>query len=179
MRPPHIGLSPRQCEGSIALLNVALCNESLLLIKTKKAHWDVVGPQFLAIHRVLDDDYAQLQESTDRLAERIRVLGGYPTGTASGFLEHATLREQPGELRGVTGIIEGLLQDHEAVIRQLREAADQTDVGYGDRGSSDTLVALLQKHEVMAWQLRSFLEGEAVQSDGRIEVPEGRLSALA
>jgi len=179
MRPIDIGLSARQCEGSIALLNVALCNESLLLIKTKKAYWDVVGPQFFSIRSLLEAQYAALQSFADRFAERIRALGGYPTGTASGFLRHATLREQPGEVHGVGTSLGCLLQDHEATIRQLREAIDRADVNFADRGTSDCLALAMQKHEEMAWMLRSFLEGEAVQSDGRTDVPDGRQPALA
>jgi len=179
MRQPQIGLSDKQREGSIAALNTVLCDENLLLIKTKKSHWDVVGPQFLTIHKLLDDHYETIADFVDKVAERIRALGGYPIGTAAGFIEHATLREQPGELGGVTQILGALLDDHEAVIRTLRASAERAEQANKDRGTSDFLVQILQQHEEMAWMLRSFLEGEAVMSDGRVNLPPRATPSLA
>jgi starvation-inducible DNA-binding protein len=167
MKKLHIGLTDEQLRGSIDLLNAALCNESLLLIKTKKAHWDVVGPQFLTIHKMLDEQYERIAKSVDKIAERARALGGFPIGTAAGFLEGATLKEQPGMVPGATAILRGLLDDHEHVCCHLREAAGLADVRYGDRGTSDFLVALLQFHEEAAWMFRSFLEGASVQPEPR------------
>lgn len=167
MKKLHIGLTEEQRKGSIDLLNPALCNESLLLIKTKKAHWDVVGPQFLTIHKMLDEQYEKIAQMVDKLAERIRALGGFPIGTAAGFLQGATLREQPGTVPNATAILRGLLDDHEHVCCHLREAAGLADVRYDDRGTSDFLVSMLQAHEETAWMLRSFLEGASVQPEPR------------
>ncbi len=44
MRKLNIGLSDEQRAGVIELLNHDLSDAYLLLIKTKKYHWDVVGP---------------------------------------------------------------------------------------------------------------------------------------
>ena len=179
MRPVQIGLSDEQRTGSISALNAALCNEMLLSIKTKKAHWDVVGPQFLTVPRLLQEQYDKMSDFSDGVAERARMLGGYPVGSAAGFIEGATLREEPGKLRNVTEILAGLLVDHEIVARDLRESAHRVDTVHGDRGTSDYLIAILQAHEEMAWMLRSFLEGEAVAADGRISLPNQATPSLA
>ena len=52
-----IGLGAKERAGSIQAMNVALANASLLTIKTKKFHWDVVGPQFSMLHKLWDDQY--------------------------------------------------------------------------------------------------------------------------
>jgi starvation-inducible DNA-binding protein len=179
MRALHIGLTDEQRRGSIARLDEALANEMLLLIKTKKIHWDVVGPQFLTLHKLLDEQYATLTEFVDTVAERVRTLGGYPVGTAAGFIESATLRESPGKVSDATTAVAILLDDHEAVVRGLREAAERCEVEYGDRGTADFFVAMLRAHEEMAWILRSFTEGSAVQSDGRVDLPRGASHTLA
>jgi starvation-inducible DNA-binding protein len=134
-----------------------LCDESLLLIKTKKAHWDVVGPQFLTLHKLLDSQYEKVAEYGDSVAERVRALGGFPVGTAAGFLAGATVKEAPGTLDLATDAVSHLLDDHETIIRGLREKARICEEKHGDRGTSDFLVALMQGHEEMAWMLRSFL----------------------
>ena len=167
MRRMDIGLSEEQRQGSIRALNTVLCDESLLLIKTKKAHWDVVGPQFLTLHKLLDDHYEKVAKYSDEVAERVRQLGGFPVGTAAGFLAGATVREAPGTLELATDAVSHLLDDHETVIRVMRENSKICEEKCGDRGTADFLVALMQGHEEMAWMLRSFLEGEGVVSDGR------------
>jgi starvation-inducible DNA-binding protein len=167
MRRMDIGLSEEQRQGSIRALNTVLCDESLLLIKTKKAHWDVVGPQFLTLHKLLDEQYERVAKYVDAVAERVRSLGGFPVGTAAGFISGATVKEAPGTLELATDAVSHLLDDHEIVIRVLRDKAKLADEKSGDRGTSDFLVAILQGHEEMAWMLRSFLEGEGVVSDGR------------
>jgi starvation-inducible DNA-binding protein len=77
-RKINIGLSNRERAGSISLLNIALSNAYLLLIKTKKYHWDVVGPQFMTLNKLWEEHYQSLSLSVDEFAERIRMLGGYP-----------------------------------------------------------------------------------------------------
>jgi starvation-inducible DNA-binding protein len=172
MRPLNIGLTPKQRDGSIKELNRTLANEMLLLIKTRKVHWDIVGPQFLVLHKLLDEQYALLAKVVDDVAERVRALGGYPVGTAAGFLSHGFIKEHPGKVLRATGAIEMLLEDHELMIVHQREAADRCEEHQRDRGTVDFLTRLLQGHEAMAWMLRSFVEGEVTKADV-VKLPVG------
>lgn len=168
MRNIHLGLSHEARMSSVDLLNHALANESILLIKTKKAHWDIVGPQFLTLHKLWDEQYTTIAEYADEIAERARMLGGVPLGTAAGFLAHTVLTENPGEMTSASGSVAMLLVDHEAIARALRTAIRTAADKIDDAGTADFLTGILEGHEKMAWMLRSFLEGEAVHSDGGI-----------
>ncbi|MBA2750165.1 MAG: DNA starvation/stationary phase protection protein, partial [Tatlockia sp.] len=75
MRKINIGLSEDQRSGVSKLLNSDLANAYLLLIKTKKFHWDVVGPQFRSLHQLWEEHYKALTINIDSLAERVRTLG--------------------------------------------------------------------------------------------------------
>lgn len=173
----NIGLSDAELAGSIGVLNRVLANESVLAVKTKKFHWDVVGPQFITLHELWDDQYEKLAEYQDTIAERVRTLGGFPVGTLAGFLRHTTLEEYPGDVPSATEAIAKLLQDHEHVVRDLREGIDECEEAHGDKGTADFLTGMMQEHEKMAWMLRSFLQGESVVSDG--ETVRGPVPALA
>jgi starvation-inducible DNA-binding protein len=164
----NIGLSDREREGSIGLLNIALSNAYLLLIKTKKYHWDVVGPQFMTLHKLWEEQYQTLSLSVDEYAERIRMLGGYPVGTAAGFLKCSTLNEDPGDILGATSMVTRLVHDHEEIIRSLRAAVDVCTDEFHDAGNADFLTGQMEEHESMAWMLRSFIEGDSVHPDGQI-----------
>jgi len=154
-------------------MNVALSNASLLTIKTKKFHWDVVGPQFMTLHKLWDEQYEALTDYVDEIAERIRMLGGYPIGTARGFLDASELKEYPGQVPNATEAVRHLLADHESIARSLRAGIEQCDGQFKDAGTADFLTGMLQGHEKMAWMLRSFLLGSAVQSSG--EATHGRI----
>ena len=172
MRPLNIGLSTEQRQGVIDLLNRDLSDAYLLLIKTKKYHWDVVGPQFRSLHQLWEEHYTTLTANIDALAERIRALGGYPIGTAEGFLKNATIKEQAGTLPNAYGMVENLVSDHEQIIRNLRDHVDQCGDNFHDQGTADFLTGLMEQHEEMAWMLRSFIEGEQIQTDGKLSAED-------
>ncbi|MDJ0600230.1 MAG: Dps family protein [Crocosphaera sp.] len=162
----NIGLTDEQRYGVIEILNRTLSDLYLLNVKTKKYHWDVVGPQFMTLHELWQEQYETLTESIDATAERIRALGGYPVGTAKGFLELATIKEHPNDLPLATEMVARLAQDHEQIIRNLRQDIDRCSEEFHDEGTMDFLTGLMEQHEEMAWMLRSFIEGEQVHSSG-------------
>ncbi len=166
MKSINIGLNQEQRQGVIDLLNQDLSDAYLLLVKTKKYHWDVVGPQFRTLHQLWEEHYEALTINVDAFAERIRMLGGYPIGTAEGFLKHATLREHPGDLPRASEMVARLVVDHEQVIRNLREHIDACSEQYHDEGTADFLTGLMEQHEEIAWMLRSFLEGDNLMASG-------------
>jgi starvation-inducible DNA-binding protein len=162
----NIGLTEEQRHGVIELLNRNLADLYLLLIKTKKYHWDVIGPQFRTLHQLWEEQYTALTESIDAVAERVRALGGYPLGTAAGFIQYGNIQEHSNDLPNANEMVDRLVQDHEQIIRSLRENIDQCSDEYHDEGTADFLTGLMEQHEEMAWMLRSFLEGENLHGRG-------------
>ena len=171
MRKLNIGLTDSQLNGVIELLKHDLADAYLLQIKTKKYHWDVVGPQFMSLHKMWEEQYTNLSMAIDSLAERIRALGGYPVATAKEFIAFATIQEDPGHTPSTTTMVSNLVDDHEQIIRNLRSHIDRCSEEFHDEGTADFLTGLMEQHEEMAWMLRSFIEGEAVQSDGSAPLP--------
>jgi starvation-inducible DNA-binding protein len=163
----NIGLTQEQRQGVINLLNQDLADSYVLLVKTKKYHWDVIGPQFRTLHQLWEEHYEKLTLSIDAIAERVRTLGGYPVGSLEGFLQIATLKEDAGRVPTATGMVSNLVNDHEQVIRNLRQHIDQSSEEFHDEGTADFLTGLLEGHEQIAWMLRSFIEGEALEADGK------------
>lgn len=170
----NIGLTNEQRKGVVDLLNVDLADLYLLLIKTKKYHWDVVGPQFRTLHQLWEEHYETLTITIDKTAERVRMLGGYPIGTAEEFIKYSTIKEQAGKLPTTNEMVERLVKDHEQIIRNLREHVDQSSEKFHDQGTADFLTGLMEQHEEMAWMLRSFLEGEGVESSGKRVTVDGK-----
>jgi starvation-inducible DNA-binding protein len=166
MKTINIGLTDTQRQGVIDLLNNDLADSYLLLVKTKKYHWDVVGPQFMTLHKLWQAHYEALTLNVDAIAERIRTLGGYPVGTMEGFLKICSLKENAGNVPTATSMVSQLLDDHEQVIRNLREHIEKCCEKYKDDGTADFLTGLMEQHEEIAWMLRSFIEGEPLEPNG-------------
>lgn len=167
MRLINIGLTEEQRCGVIELLNRNLADVYLLLVKTRKYHWDVVGPQFRTMHELWQEQYEALSLHVDDIAERIRALGGYPLGTAEGFLRYASIKEHPNDLPNVTEMVTRLYTDYEQIVRNLREHIEQCSENYNDEGTADFLTSLMEDYEEAAWMLRSFVEGESLQGQPR------------
>jgi starvation-inducible DNA-binding protein len=158
---PNIGLSEEQCGAVVKILNTLLSDEYVLYTKSRNYHWNVLGPQFNDLHKFFQEQYTELSEIVDDTAERTRSLGGWALGTLQEFAQHARLKEHPGKYPNARDMIANLLADHETLVRQLRadlEAAEK----HHDMGTNDFLTGLMEKHEKMAWMLRSFLQAESV-----------------
>src|SRR2546430_14333610 len=78
----------------INLLNQRLADAIDLQTQAKQAHWNVKGPQFIALHKLFDEIDEAVEEYVDLLAERVVQLGGIAEGTAPGLAPQA---EPPAE----------------------------------------------------------------------------------
>lgn len=166
---PKFGLSDEQRSGVINALNSVLADENLLYIKLRNYHWNVVGPQFLSLHELFEEQYKKLQKLADTVAERARAHGGHAIGTMEEFMELTRLEEKRDDYPNARGMIFNLVQDHETMVRNLREDARICAEVYKDVATEDLLIGLMQEHEEMAWMLRSFIEGEGVQTTSTAE----------
>lgn len=153
-----IGVSPENRAAISAILNTLLADEHILYVKTRKYHWNVVGPDFHSLHVFFELQYEEIAKIIDEVAERVRQLGCAATGSMSEFLDSTRLAEQPGDNPEALQMIANLLADHESIIRSVREAVDACDEEYSDMGTSDFLTAIMQQHEKMAWMLRAHHE---------------------
>lgn len=154
---PNIGLDEEVIGSVVKILQTVLADEMVLYIKLRNYHWNVTGQTFTALHTVFEQQYTQLEMTIDELAERVRMYGAQAIGTMSAFIKTARLKESEGDLPDTKGMVAHLHDDHEAMIRNLRddiEALDELD----DVGAEDLLTGLLQAHQKMAWFLRTYLE---------------------
>ena len=153
---PNIDLSLKALKEVAALLNALLSDETVLYIKTLNFHWNVEGPNFSELHKFFEGQYEELSGIMDSVAERARALGQKAFGGLQEFLNHTRLKESKS-LSHAKAMIKELLSDHEAIIKTLRKDLETCDTTYHDVGTNDFLTGLMEKHEKMAWMLRSFI----------------------
>ena len=139
------------------ILSKLLADEFVLYTKTRNAHWNVEGIDFLSKHKFFEEQYEQLDEIMDNVAERIRTIGEYAPGTLSQFLELTHLTELTRIKNDSASFIKELLADHESIIIYLRENVSKLAEEFHDYGTSDFITQLMETHEKMAWFLRAHL----------------------
>jgi starvation-inducible DNA-binding protein len=160
---PNTGISQENRDLSIKILNQILSNEFVVYVQTLNYHWNLIGPQFNDYHKLFDDQYGQLFKFIDELAERVRMVGGIAHGTMAAFIQHATLKEDGGDIPTPRQMVKNLLAQHEEVIKKLRGGVNETAQDNRDMGTSNLLTMLLEKHEKMAWMLRSLSVEKVVE----------------
>jgi starvation-inducible DNA-binding protein len=152
-----IGISADNLAAVAHSLSKILADEYVLYTKTRKAHWNIEGPDFYNKHKFFEDQYNQLEEIVDNIGERIRKLGHYAPGSLKQFLELTHLTEDDRVKNDAQGYIKMLLADHESILIHLRGNIDNYAGPLKDAGSSDYITSLMESHETMAWMLRAHL----------------------
>lgn len=151
----NIGITDQNRKIVSEKLQNVLADEFVLYTKTRNYHWNVEAVNFMELHRFYEEMYNDLAEIIDDVAERIRSLGYYSAGRLIDFLELTQLPEQD-YVAEAKGQLNNLIQDHESIIRLLREYITIFDEDYHDLGTSDFVTSLMQKHEKMVWILHSY-----------------------
>ena len=85
-------------------------------------------------------------------------VAGVAAGTLEEFLKLTHLPEEPNKKLDAKGMIGALLNDHESIAQHLRQDLAAVEEKSGDVGTADFLTNLMQRHEKMAWMLRSYLK---------------------
>lgn len=149
----EIGINPNEAKENAQLLNNILADEFVLYVKTRNFHWNVKGTHFNDFHKFFEDQYEEIDEIIDEVAERVRMLNLRPYSSLKEYLDNSTLKENFDQLDDKRMILE-LLSDHEKTTSKIRESIEKIGETK-DFGTEDFLVALLQKHEKISWMLRS------------------------
>lgn len=144
------GISDRGRESVATALQDVLGSTYRLLVKTQIHHWNVVGPLFYPIHLLTDEQYNDLFKAIDTIAERIRALGFATAAPVIG-----TEKKQVVEM-SAQDLINDLVADHEAICRQMRQAAGVAD-DVDDIVTNDLLVQRLTFHEKAIWMLKAIV----------------------
>ncbi|MEO8451018.1 MAG: DNA starvation/stationary phase protection protein Dps [Gemmatimonadota bacterium] len=120
----------------VDLLNQRLADSIDLQTQCKQAHWNVKGPNFIALHKLFDEVNSAVEEYIDLLAERIVQLGGQADGTARIVAQRTTLLDYPLTLHSgeehVAALSDVLGQFGRSARIGIEEAGALEDAGTAD-----------------------------------------------
>ncbi len=149
-------LSPEDGANVAAILQHRLHALNDLALTLKHVHWNVVGPNFIAVHEMLDPQVDAVRLMVDAIAERIATLGVPPTGTPGALVADRTWEDYALGRASVNEHLTALDHVYVGVISDHRKAADATE-GV-DNVSNDLLMGHLHELELFHWFIRAHLE---------------------
>jgi len=151
-----IGIRERDRAKIAEGLSRLLADTYGLYLKTHSFHWNVEGPMFNTLHLMFMEQYTELWNALDLIAERIRSLGYPAPGTYGQFARLSSIEDTEGVPEAME-MVRLLVRGHETVARTARDVFRAADKG-GDESTADLLTQRLQIHEKTAWMLRSLLK---------------------
>jgi starvation-inducible DNA-binding protein len=151
-------LSPKIRERMITLLNARLADAIDLRTQLKVAHWNVKGPEFIALHKLFDEIVEDADEYVDLVAERAVQLGGIADGTARQVAERSALDEYAAT--GGGGCQEHVFAVADALAsfgRSVREAIE-TAATAKDQDTADIFTEISRGTDKWLWMVESHVQ---------------------
>jgi starvation-inducible DNA-binding protein len=142
----------------VQLLNARLADGIDLQTQTKQAHWNVKGPNFIALHELFDQVHAAVKDYVDEIAERAVQLGGVAEGTARIVARRSALAEYPAAVDG-RGHVEALSSALAAFGQSVRKAIDEANE-LGDLDTADIFTEVSRGIDKWLWFVEAHLQAE-------------------
>jgi starvation-inducible DNA-binding protein len=150
------GLTDKQGAQIAELLQKQLSTYNDLHLTLKHIHWNVVGPNFIGVHEMIDPQVELVRGYADELAERIAALGGSPQGTPGAIVKDRTWDDYSVGRDTVQAHLAALDLVYSGVIEDTRKAIDETEEL--DRVTQDILIDHAAELEKFQWFVRAHLE---------------------
>ena len=143
----------------VELLNARLADCIDLQTQTKQAHWNVKGPNFIALHELFDQINEDVEDYVDDIAERAVQLGGLAEGTARMAAKRSSLAEYPAMAVNGRSHVEALSSALAAFGAAARKGIDQANE-LGDLDSADLFTEISRGIDKWLWFVEAHLQAE-------------------
>jgi starvation-inducible DNA-binding protein len=150
------GMKTDSAERVTALLQDRLNSLNDLALTLKHVHWNVTGPNFIAVHTMLDPQVEGVRAMVDETAERIATLGGSPVGTPGALVKQRDWDDYSigradaiAHLGALDVVYGGIIEAHRAAIEETEEL---------DKVTQDMLIGQSGQLEQYHWFVRAHLE---------------------
>lgn len=141
------------------LLNARLADAVDLQTQIKHAHWNVKGPNFIALHELFDKIHGDVLNYVDELAERAVQLGGVAEGTARAAAKKSSLSEYPAQAVDGRSHVEAVSSVLAAFGKSARQAIGETN-DLGDLDTADLFTEISRGTDQWLWFVEAHLQAE-------------------
>lgn len=140
-------------DATVAELGQVFVETYALYLKTQNYHWNVTGANFKSLHEMFEENYKDLADAVDDIAERIKTLDGYPPAT---FTKLAKLTKVGDALEQINAndMLRDLIKGYEILIKTMKSCMVAA-VKDNDEATISLMVARLETSEKNIWMLKS------------------------
>lgn len=142
-------------QKTAGLLKLVLCDAYALYLKTQNYHWNVEGPHFKCLHMLFEEQYKELGEAIDILAEEIRACGEKAPATFSFYQQNTTISAGEESLDWKQ-MLEDLIKSHVGMKKTVQKALEQAQEEKNEV-VANLMTERLAVHGKSLWILRSCL----------------------
>lgn len=150
------GLTEAKARKVTDLLQKQLSTYNDLHLTLKHVHWNVVGPNFIGVHEMIDPQVDLVRGYADEVAERIATLGASPQGTPGAILKDRTWDDYSVGRDTVQAHLAAVDLVYDGVIEDLRNSIEATEEL--DPVTQDILIGHAAELEKFQWFVRAHLE---------------------
>lgn len=138
----------------VTKMNKVLADSYALYLKTQNFHWNVESHHaFRSLHLLFEEQYEDLAEAVDEIAEKIRQLGSKAPGSFSAFQQLTSIEE--GDINSSADqMLKALAKDQDTIIQSLNDGIQEANE-VNDEGMADLLIERLRVHSKNKWMLES------------------------
>jgi starvation-inducible DNA-binding protein len=159
MHSTRIDLAAKTRAKMAGLLNARLAEAIDLQRQAKQAHWNVKGPQFIALHELFDRLAGEIDGHVDDIAERITALGGIAEGTVQAVAARSKLDAYPLDIGEGRAHLDALAAAHARYAKAVRKAIDAAAKA-GDADTSDLFTGISRGVDKALWLLEAHLQAD-------------------
>jgi starvation-inducible DNA-binding protein len=141
---------------AVELLNARLADCIDLQTQIKQAHWNVKGPNFIALHELFDAINEEIEDYVDDIAERAVQLGGVAEGTARMVAKRSSLREYAANAADGRNHADALSTALSAFGAAARTAIDQANE-LSDLDTADVFTEISRGIDKWLWMVEAHL----------------------
>ena len=156
MKTINIGINDDSRKKVIGVLKKLLADTYFLYFKTHTYHWNVTGMMFQSLHAMFMQQYTELWNTIDLIAERIRSLGDYAPYSYKELSQLTSIKDDEN-IPKAEEMLKNLIEDHEKIIKYIRDNFSIAEES-NDEATVDLLTQRLDAHEKTAWMLRATIE---------------------
>jgi starvation-inducible DNA-binding protein len=157
MAKSRLDLDDNSKKSMAALLNARLLESLDLKLAIKQAHWNIKGPNFIAVHLMLDEMATRVDGFADDIAERSVALSGIPAGTSQAVAGGSKLGAYPTNITDIKAHLTELAERFAAYGKLTREAIDAADEA-GDKDTADLFTGVSRQIDKDLWFLEAHLD---------------------
>lgn len=154
--PTTLPADVRERVGSI--LNHALADEFALSAAARDYHWNVTGPQSRSLNELFDQQYHQVDQWIEKIADRARTLGVIAQTGWSQLIRAPRFAPRPGADLSARAMMVSLASLHDRMAGQLRNDSAACAGECGDPATAELLDELIEFHETSSWMLGELVD---------------------